>query len=116
MSIMLALRSDLVLSSIDVTSHLCCRKYCHVFYEMLKIIYKHVYIKFYITFQPSYSDIAANPKVLKWMTDLTKLRKQIKGKGCCASGCVQKQITHMTKIEVITHSAQFHTTVQVFNF
>ncbi|XP_015731164.1 protein FAM13B isoform X3 [Coturnix japonica] len=28
--------------------------------------------------KPSYSDIAANPKVLKWMTDLTKLRKQIK--------------------------------------
>ncbi|XP_008770255.1 protein FAM13B isoform X5 [Rattus norvegicus] len=29
--------------------------------------------------KPSYSDIAANPKVLKWMTELTKLRKQIKG-------------------------------------
>ncbi|XP_064377162.1 protein FAM13B isoform X3 [Dromaius novaehollandiae] len=28
--------------------------------------------------KPSYSDIAANPKVLKWMTDLTRLRKQIK--------------------------------------
>ncbi|XP_009207428.1 protein FAM13B isoform X7 [Papio anubis] len=28
--------------------------------------------------KPSYSDIAANPKVLKWMTELTKLRKQIK--------------------------------------
>ncbi|XP_065590868.1 protein FAM13B isoform X4 [Cyrtonyx montezumae] len=28
--------------------------------------------------KPSYSDIAANPKVLRWMTDLTKLRKQIK--------------------------------------
>ncbi|XP_029439880.1 protein FAM13B isoform X2 [Rhinatrema bivittatum] len=28
--------------------------------------------------KPAYSDIAANPKVLKWMTDLTKLRKQIK--------------------------------------
>ncbi|XP_069068272.1 protein FAM13B isoform X2 [Pleurodeles waltl] len=28
--------------------------------------------------KPSYSDLAANPKVLKWMTDLTKLRKQIK--------------------------------------
>ncbi|XP_058591642.1 protein FAM13B isoform X8 [Neofelis nebulosa] len=31
-----------------------------------------------LIFQPSYSDIAANPKVLKWMTELTKLRKQIK--------------------------------------
>nr|XP_044988226.1 protein FAM13B isoform X1 [Jaculus jaculus]XP_044988227.1 protein FAM13B isoform X1 [Jaculus jaculus] len=28
--------------------------------------------------KPSYSDIAANPRVLKWMTELTKLRKQIK--------------------------------------
>ncbi|KAM6055502.1 protein FAM13B isoform 3-T5 [Theristicus caerulescens] len=28
--------------------------------------------------KPTYSDIAANPKVLKWMTELTKLRKQIK--------------------------------------
>ncbi|XP_074069085.1 protein FAM13B isoform X2 [Macrotis lagotis] len=28
--------------------------------------------------KPSYSDIADNPKVLKWMTELTKLRKQIK--------------------------------------
>ncbi|XP_074147499.1 protein FAM13B isoform X1 [Sminthopsis crassicaudata] len=28
--------------------------------------------------KPSHSDIAANPKVLKWMTELTKLRKQIK--------------------------------------
>ncbi|XP_069505178.1 protein FAM13B isoform X2 [Ambystoma mexicanum] len=28
--------------------------------------------------KPSYSDLAANPKVLKWMTDLTKLRKQLK--------------------------------------
>ncbi|XP_066128658.1 protein FAM13B isoform X5 [Saccopteryx bilineata] len=28
--------------------------------------------------KPSYTDIAANPKVLKWMTELTKLRKQIK--------------------------------------
>ncbi|XP_049729672.1 protein FAM13B isoform X4 [Elephas maximus indicus] len=28
--------------------------------------------------KPSYSDITANPKVVKWMTELTKLRKQIK--------------------------------------
>ncbi|XP_074866267.1 protein FAM13B isoform X2 [Carettochelys insculpta] len=28
--------------------------------------------------KPTYSDVAANPKVLKWMTELTKLRKQIK--------------------------------------
>lgn len=28
--------------------------------------------------RPSYTDIAANPKVVKWMTELTKLRKQIK--------------------------------------
>lgn len=30
--------------------------------------------------QPSHGDKAANPKVLKWMTDLTKIRRQIKGK------------------------------------
>ncbi|KAG2455423.1 FA13B protein, partial [Polypterus senegalus] len=29
-------------------------------------------------YKPSHSDKAANPKVLKWMTELTKLRKQIK--------------------------------------
>lgn len=69
-----------------LASHLCCHKYCHVFYEMFINDLQHVHITLYITFQPSYSDIAANPKVLKWMTDLTKLRKQIKGKGCCASG------------------------------
>ncbi|TNN75880.1 Protein FAM13B [Liparis tanakae] len=28
---------------------------------------------------PSHGDKAANPKVLKWMTDLTKIRRQIKG-------------------------------------
>ncbi|OCT88476.1 protein FAM13B [Xenopus laevis] len=28
--------------------------------------------------KPTYNDIAANPKVLKWMTDLTKLKRQIK--------------------------------------
>lgn len=30
--------------------------------------------------QPSHADKAADPKVLKWMTDLTKIRKQLKGK------------------------------------
>ncbi|MBN3272860.1 FA13B protein, partial [Polyodon spathula] len=30
-------------------------------------------------YKPSHSDKAANAKVLKWMTELTKLRKQIKG-------------------------------------
>ncbi|XP_076004960.1 protein FAM13B isoform X2 [Genypterus blacodes] len=29
-------------------------------------------------YKPSHADKAANPKVLKWMTDLTKIRKQIK--------------------------------------
>uniref|UniRef100_W5N378 Family with sequence similarity 13 member B n=1 Tax=Lepisosteus oculatus TaxID=7918 RepID=W5N378_LEPOC len=29
-------------------------------------------------YKPSYRDKAANPKVLKWMTDLTKVRKQIR--------------------------------------
>ncbi|XP_045064219.1 protein FAM13B isoform X2 [Coregonus clupeaformis] len=29
-------------------------------------------------YKPSHGDRAANPKVLKWMTDLTKLRKQLK--------------------------------------
>ncbi|KAM9129679.1 protein FAM13B isoform 3-T3 [Pangshura tecta] len=37
--------------------------------------------------KPSYSDIAANPKVLKWMTELTKLKKQIKDeKHKCSDG------------------------------
>uniref|UniRef100_A0A673YQC8 Family with sequence similarity 13 member B n=1 Tax=Salmo trutta TaxID=8032 RepID=A0A673YQC8_SALTR len=31
-------------------------------------------------YKPSHGDSAANPKVLKWMTDLTKIRKQLKGK------------------------------------
>uniref|UniRef100_A0A674CY87 Family with sequence similarity 13 member B n=1 Tax=Salmo trutta TaxID=8032 RepID=A0A674CY87_SALTR len=31
-------------------------------------------------YKPSHGDRAANPKVLKWMTDLTKIRKQLKGK------------------------------------
>ncbi|XP_026991815.2 protein FAM13B isoform X2 [Tachysurus fulvidraco] len=31
-------------------------------------------------YMPSHADKAANPKVLKWMTDLTKLRKQLKGR------------------------------------
>uniref|UniRef100_A0A673JKT5 Protein FAM13B-like n=1 Tax=Sinocyclocheilus rhinocerous TaxID=307959 RepID=A0A673JKT5_9TELE len=35
-------------------------------------------------YKPSHADKAADPKVLKWMTDLTKIRKQLKGK----SGCV----------------------------
>ncbi|XP_014860415.1 PREDICTED: protein FAM13B isoform X2 [Poecilia mexicana] len=30
-------------------------------------------------YKPSHADKAANPKVLKWMTDLTKIRRQIKG-------------------------------------
>ncbi|XP_066504978.1 protein FAM13B isoform X2 [Hoplias malabaricus] len=31
-------------------------------------------------YMPSHADKAANPKVLKWMTDLTKIRKQLKGR------------------------------------
>ncbi|XP_035983456.1 protein FAM13B isoform X3 [Fundulus heteroclitus] len=31
-------------------------------------------------YKPSHADKAANPKVLKWMTDLTKIRRQIKGR------------------------------------
>ncbi|XP_041845483.1 protein FAM13B isoform X2 [Melanotaenia boesemani] len=31
-------------------------------------------------YKPSHADRAANPKVLKWMTDLTKIRRQIKGR------------------------------------
>ncbi|XP_037531066.1 protein FAM13B [Nematolebias whitei] len=31
-------------------------------------------------YKPSHADKAANPKVLRWMTDLTKLRRQIKGR------------------------------------
>ncbi|XP_037833241.1 protein FAM13B isoform X2 [Kryptolebias marmoratus] len=31
-------------------------------------------------YKPSHADKATNPKVLKWMTDLTKIRRQIKGR------------------------------------
>uniref|UniRef100_A0A673MWE3 Protein FAM13B-like n=1 Tax=Sinocyclocheilus rhinocerous TaxID=307959 RepID=A0A673MWE3_9TELE len=31
-------------------------------------------------YKPSHAEKAADPKVLKWMTDLTKIRKQLKGK------------------------------------
>ncbi|XP_046705000.1 protein FAM13B isoform X2 [Silurus meridionalis] len=31
-------------------------------------------------YTPSHADKAANPKVLKWMTDLTRIRKQLKGR------------------------------------
>ncbi|XP_020562041.1 protein FAM13B isoform X1 [Oryzias latipes] len=31
-------------------------------------------------YKPSHAEKAANPKVLKWMTDLTKIRRQIKGR------------------------------------
>ncbi|XP_047208777.1 protein FAM13B isoform X3 [Girardinichthys multiradiatus] len=31
-------------------------------------------------YKPSHADKAANPKVLKWMTDLTKIRRQLKGR------------------------------------
>ncbi|XP_041123199.1 protein FAM13B-like isoform X6 [Polyodon spathula] len=36
-------------------------------------------------YKPSHSDKAANAKVLKWMTELTKLRKQIKDTKCKSS-------------------------------
>uniref|UniRef100_A0A4W6FYZ7 Family with sequence similarity 13 member B n=1 Tax=Lates calcarifer TaxID=8187 RepID=A0A4W6FYZ7_LATCA len=35
-------------------------------------------------YKPSHGDKAANPKVLKWMTDLTKIRRQIKGRTICS--------------------------------
>ncbi|XP_008419239.1 protein FAM13B isoform X4 [Poecilia reticulata] len=35
-------------------------------------------------YKPSHADKAANPKVLKWMTDLTKIRRQIKDAKHCA--------------------------------
>ncbi len=38
---------------------------------------------FVFRLQPSHADKAADPKVLKWMTDLTKIRKQLKGKSVC---------------------------------
>lgn len=42
-----------------------------------------MYINNYISFsslQPSHSDKAANPEVLRWVTELSKLRKELKGK------------------------------------
>ncbi|XP_078810064.1 protein FAM13B isoform X14 [Oryzias latipes] len=35
-------------------------------------------------YKPSHAEKAANPKVLKWMTDLTKIRRQIKDAKHCA--------------------------------
>ncbi|MEQ2279896.1 hypothetical protein AMECASPLE_013959 [Ameca splendens] len=35
-------------------------------------------------YKPSHADKAANPKVLKWMTDLTKIRRQLKDAKHCA--------------------------------
>ncbi|KTG47800.1 hypothetical protein cypCar_00001979 [Cyprinus carpio] len=34
-------------------------------------------------YKPSHAEKAADPKVLKWMTDLTKIRKQLKGESVC---------------------------------
>lgn len=33
-----------------------------------------------LSLQPSHSDKAANPEVLRWVTELSKLRKELKGK------------------------------------
>ncbi|MEE6479036.1 hypothetical protein FKM82_012106 [Ascaphus truei] len=52
-------------------------------YQMVKKLHKKIW-QYEEQFEsekrvkPTYSDIADNPKVLKWMTDLTKLKKQIK--------------------------------------
>ncbi|KAM4676642.1 protein FAM13B isoform 2-T3 [Discoglossus pictus] len=50
-------------------------------YQLVKKLHKKIRQyeeQFELEKKPTYSDIAANPKVLKWMTDLTKLKKQIK--------------------------------------
>lgn len=53
-----------------------------VFHSLYKIILETVSFNpslLLLSLQPSHGDKAANPKVLKWMTDLTKIRRQIKG-------------------------------------
>ncbi|XP_029627280.1 protein FAM13B isoform X1 [Salmo trutta] len=42
-------------------------------------------------YKPSHGDSAANPKVLKWMTDLTKIRKQLKGRHLFLKGSLRHQ-------------------------
>lgn len=38
-----------------------------------------MYIYFLLSLQPSHRDKATNPEVLKWMNELIKFRKQLKG-------------------------------------
>ncbi|KAM4555535.1 protein FAM13B isoform 5-T6 [Odontesthes bonariensis] len=58
-------------------------------------------------YKPSHGDKAANPKVLKWMTDLTKIRRQIKD----AKHCAESELTPQTRPRSNTLPKSFGSTL-----
>ncbi|XP_062331888.1 protein FAM13B isoform X3 [Osmerus eperlanus] len=62
-------------------------------------------------YKPSHGDKAANPKVLKWMTDLTKIRKQIKGRPHPPppKGSLRHQaVLHSHRCQLLLHHHHHH--------
>ncbi|XP_046888180.1 protein FAM13B isoform X2 [Hypomesus transpacificus] len=62
-------------------------------------------------YKPSHGDKAANPKVLKWMTDLTKIRKQIKGRQHppAPKGPLRHQaVLHSHRCQLLLHHHHHH--------
>ncbi|TSK28126.1 Protein FAM13B [Bagarius yarrelli] len=59
-------------------------------------------------YMPSHADKAANPKVLKWMTDLTKIRKQLKD----AKHKTESELTPQTRPRSNTLPKSFGSTLE----
>ncbi|XP_060784038.1 protein FAM13B isoform X7 [Neoarius graeffei] len=59
-------------------------------------------------YMPSHADKAANPKVLKWMTDLTKIRKQLKD----AKHKAESELTPQTRPRSNTLPKSFGSTLE----
>ncbi|XP_026773395.1 protein FAM13B isoform X5 [Pangasianodon hypophthalmus] len=59
-------------------------------------------------YMPSHADKAANPKVLKWMTDLTKIRKQLKD----AKHKAENELTPQTRPRSNTLPKSFGSTLE----
>ncbi|XP_041845487.1 protein FAM13B isoform X6 [Melanotaenia boesemani] len=59
-------------------------------------------------YKPSHADRAANPKVLKWMTDLTKIRRQIKD----AKHCAETELGPQTRPRSNTLPKSFGSTLE----
>ncbi|XP_014902576.1 protein FAM13B isoform X6 [Poecilia latipinna] len=59
-------------------------------------------------YKPSHADKAANPKVLKWMTDLTKIRRQIKD----AKHCAESELGPQTRPRSNTLPKSFGSTLE----